>query len=225
VTIDGFEIAEGSDSELTAGVSIQPEPEAGSSGAGAGAGAENITIENTVIENMSAAGGGGSGDFTFGILSFGGPISDVTVTDNQIRNIGRDGQTQGVAVSLESLSGQSPGEGAVVRNNTISDIATLDQTRPGPGTGVALRPNFGGNNSAAEVADNSFSELDIAVSHPAGDTVEIDRSLLLRSPALTPNNGSSLRRFRMLSTRQSQVTRLRSGLERSRSPSPLMCET
>jgi hypothetical protein len=63
-----------------------------------------------------------------------------------------------------------------VKNNTIVDIATLNQTRPG--TGVALRPNFGGNNSAAEVADNSFSELDIAVTHPAGDTVEIDRSEL-----------------------------------------------
>jgi hypothetical protein len=223
VTIDGVRIAENETlQQLTAGVSIQPEPETGSSGAGAGA--ENITIENTVIEDMSAAGGGGPGNFTFGILSFGGPISDVTITDNQIRNIGRDEeaeQTQGVAVSLESLSGQSPGEGAVVRNNIISNISTLERlvARDRPGTGVALRPNFNGTDSAAEVADNNFSKVDIAVTHPAGDAVEIDDSERATVIASTDRERFSPRQFRMLSLRRIQVTRSRSGLERLRSPS------
>jgi surface glycoprotein (TIGR04207 family) len=70
VTVDGFKIAEGS-RQLTSGVSIQP----GSSGA------DGITVTNSIIENMSAAGGGGTSDFTFGVLSFGGNLSDVTITD------------------------------------------------------------------------------------------------------------------------------------------------
>jgi hypothetical protein len=177
VTVDGFKIAEGG-SELTSGVSIQPKS----------SGAEGITVNNSIIENMSKAGGGGSSDFTFGVLSFGGNLSDVTISDNQIANVGDPGGTQGVAVSLENLTGTTAGSGATIERNTIRNISSISsQQTQRPGTGIALRPNFKGNNSAADIGSNSFAELEIAVSHPQGDTATVDRTELATVVVDDPN--------------------------------------
>jgi len=191
VTVDGFKIAEGS-GQLTSGVSIQP----GSSGA------DGITVTNSIIENMSAAGGGGPGDFTFGVLSFGGNLSDVTITDNRIANIGNPNVTQGVAVSLQSLTGTTAGTGATVERNTVRNISSLNGMRVG--TGVALRSNFNGNDSAAVVAGNSFAGLGIAVSHPQGDTATVDRTDLATVVVDDPGSMNQQRIFTL--TVQNAVT-------------------
>ncbi len=165
IKIDGLEVTENNTS-LTSGVSIQP----GSNGI------DSITLTNSIISGMSDAGGGGTGNFTFGILSFGGELSGVTVSDNFIKGIGTEDESQGVAVSLEKLTGSDAGDGVVVKDNTIDNIRTLSPDRVG--TGIALRPNFdpssSGRDSAADVTDNSFSNLGIAVTHPEGDTVDVD---------------------------------------------------
>jgi hypothetical protein len=173
VTIDGFKIAE-DDTSLTSGVSIR----SGSSAI------DLITVKNNIISGMSA---GNSSDFTFGILSFDNPnmssgtLSNATVKNNKISDIGADDSTQGVAVSLEALTDSSNGN-TRVDGNRIRNISTLNKNSPG--TGIALRPNFGGTDSAAEVTDdNTFENVDIAVSHPEGDTVNESDSLRLTNVA------------------------------------------
>jgi len=170
VTVEGFEIV--GDGSTTSGISIRTSDGANS----------NISIRDNVIGGMAAPGGGGPGKFSFGILSFsssnddGATLSGVNVTGNTIENIGSQGETQGVAISLEELNGTSPGDGALVKNNNIINIATKSPERPG--TGIALQPDDGSSSgagdAAARVAGNEFSNTQIRVTHPVGDdTVEV----------------------------------------------------
>ena len=165
VTVDGFKIAEKSSNKLVSGISIQPNNDS------------NITIKNNIIKNISKPGGGGTGDFSFGVLSFGGAISGVKIKQNKISDIGSKNSSQGLGVSLQQLDpGNNPsaGDGADIRDNTIKNIETKTPDKTArPGTGIALRPNFSGDDSAADVKNsNSFDNMDIAVSHPKNDTVD-----------------------------------------------------
>jgi hypothetical protein len=182
VTIDGFKIAEGGTS-LTSGVSIR----SGSNDI------DSITVKNNIISGMSDS---NSSDFTFGILSFDNPktnagtLSNATVRDNKISDIGVDNSTQGVAISLEALTGSNGN--TRVDGNSIKNISTLNEGSPG--TGIALRPNFGGTDSDAEVTDdNTFENVDIAVSHPEGDNVT--ESLTNVATVVVNRNGGRQRIF------------------------------
>ena len=170
VTVEGFEIV--GDDSTTSGISILT-----SNGANT-----DIRIKNNKIRGMAAPGGGGPGDFSFGILSFsssnddGATLSGVNVTGNTIENIGSRGKTQGVAISLEELNGTNPGDGALVEDNDINNIATKNRERPG--TGIAIQPDesnsSGAGDAAARVVGNEFSNTQIRVTHPVGDdTVEV----------------------------------------------------
>ena len=151
VTIDGFQI-KGDDGNVS-GISIQL----------ADASLADITIQNNEIFGMEEAGGGGTNDFSFGILVFGAgsgatnTIDGLEITDNVIRDLGDGSDSRGVAISLEELTG----DGATVTGNSISNLASIDAATPAFGMtvlGEVLNGDTTGDGNV--VTDTAIADID-----------------------------------------------------------------
>jgi hypothetical protein len=183
VTVEGFEIR--GDDATAAGVGIVAEDEELS----------GVTVADNVVTGMAGA-GGDQGRQTWGIFARGEEVlSDIIVRDNRIEELGgEDGEDpQGVAINLQDVEGEEPGEGGVVEGNEIENVADgntdepletpeeVEQTLPPFGVGLTVQP-WDGEVSGAEsdgvlVAHNTFVDVSVGLglgnrSSPMTSTVE-----------------------------------------------------
>lgn len=169
VTVEGFEIR--GDDATAAGVGI----------VGEGEELSGVTVADNVVTGMAGA-GGDQGRQAWGIFARGDEVfGDLTVRDNRIAEIGGEQgeDPQGVAINLQDVEGEEPGEGGVVEGNEIENVADgntdepletpeeIEQTLPPYGVGLTVQP-WDGQVSGAEsdgvlVTHNSFVEVSVGV--------------------------------------------------------------
>ncbi len=131
VTIDGLEIA--GDAFTNSGISL----------IGA-ADLSNIQIQNNLIHGMSLPDPASGGvDLAYGIYALTGTtgarlqISGLVIDDNEIFDVGLAPTSGGAGVFLHNIVGATPGDGAILTDNFVHDLASLG-TRPNQGFGLVV---------------------------------------------------------------------------------------
>lgn len=157
VAIDGFRVR--GDDETATGISIVTTEQARS----------NITLLNNHITGMARA-SGGTGRQAWGILSWGDhPVSDVTIRNNRIENIGgpSGSDPEGSGITLLRVEGESAGDGGTIERNLISNITNGALNNPFDdgsfsralipyGVGLAIQPLDEAGKDGVLVRGNTF---------------------------------------------------------------------
>jgi surface glycoprotein (TIGR04207 family) len=175
-TIDGFEIV--GDDSVVSGVFVA-------------GGADNVTVVNNTIRGMAKAGGGGPSVWSWGILTQAfrgdGDIQGFVARNNTIKNIGggSNADSVGIGIELFGVQGDSPGAGAVIKNNDINGLTngpdglddSTDTTKA-----LAVQSLDRAGDPGTEIRGNSLSGADIGMSFGDSDSSTVKNNKFANNP-------------------------------------------